>query len=1285
MRKVMFAAAVLMVVSVFAKENVNTEEPNNTRSESANTMKMKFGNDCDPATQSADLDVNNVRTKILNGGDMWWDLNNAKYEIPKLPTETNEVRKHSLFSGAIWIGGEDDAKQLKLAAMTYRQRGSDFWPGPINPGTGTTDKTQCDVWDKIFEVSGQEIIDHAANYQSGLIDDNIQDWPGQYAPYKDVNRNGIYDPQGGDYPVLQDKCKGQDIDNNPEDQPDQMLWWIYNDRGNIHSETQGDPIGVEMQTTAFAFATNDEINDMSFYSTRIVNRASSELTNTYFGQWVDADLGNFADDYVGCDVGLSLGFCYNGDDNDEGVLGYGLNPPSVGVDFFEGPSVDTTINGIDTSIELGMSKFVYYNNNANSINGNPGLATDFYNYLRGKWRTGTDIQFGGDGITGTDGTAANYMFPFDTDPAHPNKNWNERQAGNQPADRRFIQSSGPFVLKPGATQRLTVGVVWARTNFGGADGSLLLLKQASRKAQTLFDQCFDLVDGPDAPEIEVHEQDRQIVLSFGQTDGPNVELYNDILFEENQTREYNFQGYRVFQLKNASVSLSELDNQSRAREIFQCDLIDDFENLFENEYDIDVDADVLKLRVRGANEGLRHTVRITEDQFATGSDKTLVNSKVYDYIVLSYAAADGGARPLYLEGRKVKKFSAMPHKLEPKFGGSSVPSVYGDGPELERVSGKGNGNNELEMTQESLDAIMANNSILNPKYENGMGPVNIKVIDPLKVPLGNFELSLIPKNFTANTGNDEDSLFADSTMWVLVKVNEGALNDTVYADTTINYENEQVILESTTGKKILDWGFAVTINQIAEPGREPGRYEDNGLISWTVEFSDPSNEWLTAVRDNDATTALQFGAFDWIRSGVTGQAQLYDDPSWHDYATSKYGGSAQPLDRNGVYERIWDGRIAPARLVSNTQRSNASDRTATSVQPMTYGYAGLAGIGLNNLSSVDIVITPDESKWTKCVVLEMGEDAGLNEGGAEKFDMRTGVLNYKGQDLPAGRSIFPGYAININTGERLNIIIGEDSYQRGDNGNDMKWNPTDNAGVFNGNYTRFGGRHFIYVMGSHQGITAGLHPKLPIYDEGNAYYDLLSTMTPTNRATNLRAIFQNCDWIIPTYLELGKSMIENADGIPVPPNDVKIRLRVAQPYGSTDQTENGGLPKFKFGTQDIYNDINSDNGKAALDLAIMTPNPYYAFSGYEGSAIDNAVKIRNLPPKCDISIYTLDGSLVRRINKDDESTEVTWNLKNNASVPIASGLYIIHIDAGDLGEKVLKWMGIMRELDLDSF
>lgn len=1276
MRKWIIATGLLLSVSVFAKENVGMREPNTTRTASSK-MAMKFGSDCDPASQSADLDINNVRTKILNGGDMWWDLSSARYEVPKIE-DLNSVRKNSLFSGAIWIGGEDVAQNLRLAAMTYRQRGSDFWPGPLDRSSGNTSKNQCDNWDKIFKVDGENIIEHADGVV-GIPDDQILNWPGQkasdpypLAPYKDVDGDGFYSPTGGDYPVLQDDCKGVEIENDASDQPDQMLWWIYNDKGNIHSETQGDPIGVEMQTTAFAFATNDEINDMTFYTTRITNRGATELTNTYFGQWVDADLGNYADDYVGCDVNLSLGFCYNGDDNDEGVLGYGLNPPSVGVDFFEGPT------GAEGA-ELGLSKFVYYNNDADPINGNPTFAQDFYNYLQGKWMNGADIEFGGDGITGTDGTVANYMFPFDTDPDHPNANWNEKQAGNAPADRRFIQSSGPFELQPGATQRLTVGVVWARTSFGGAEGSLQLLKQASRKAQELFNSCFDLIDGPDAPEVEVHEQDQQLVFSFGDTDNERVELYKDSLFNNfGLTEKYEFQGYRVFQLKDGSVSLSELNDLSKAREVFQCDLDDDYENLFELEYDVDVDADVLKRRVIANNEGLRHTVRITEDEFATGSNKTLVNFKDYYFIVLSYAAADAGSRNYYLEGRKVKKFSASPHKLEPKFGGSSVPSYYGDGPELVRISGKGNGHNELELTQETIDEIMTpggSGVVANPKYENAHGPVNIAVIDPLKVPQGEFELSLVPYNTTA--GNDNDSLYADSTSWILVKLP----NDTIFSDTTLAYRNEQVILESTTGKSIFDWGLAVTIEQIADPGRDAQTHDDNGLVSWSVEFSDPSEEWLTAVSDNDATTAQQFGVYDWIRSGVLGASSGYNDPSWHDQASN-----GRSLDRNGVYEKIWDGRIAPNRLVSNTSRSNASERPATSVQPFTYGYQAMPGLGLENLSSVDIVITPDESKWSECIMLEMGEDPGLNVGNRGKFEMRDGTLDWGGKTLPAGKTIFPGYAINVNTGERLNIMVGEDSYQRQQNGNDMKWNPTDFTGTVNSGYPSFGGRHFIYVMGSHEGIVSSIHPKLPTYDEGDAYHALMMGMTAGNKIQTLTRIFQNCDWVIPSYMALGQSMTENEQGIPVPLNEMKIKLRIAKPYGRTPEVaENEGLPKYKFSTEDIFNDVTVENGKEALDLANVVPNPYYAFSAYESSPVDNRIKFTNLPTQCDISIYTLDGSLVRRIKKDDETTESDWNLKNNAGVPIASGMYIIHIDAGELGEKVLKWMGVMRELDLDSF
>ena len=118
----------------------------------------QFANTCEPASQSADLDVNNVRTKLLNGGDMWWDINNPKYEIPKI-SDPNAVRKHALFAGAIWIGGRDNGGSLKLAAMTYRQKGVDFWPGPLDTTTAGTDPVRCKAYDKMWKVTRDELED----------------------------------------------------------------------------------------------------------------------------------------------------------------------------------------------------------------------------------------------------------------------------------------------------------------------------------------------------------------------------------------------------------------------------------------------------------------------------------------------------------------------------------------------------------------------------------------------------------------------------------------------------------------------------------------------------------------------------------------------------------------------------------------------------------------------------------------------------------------------------------------------------------------------------------------------------------------------------------------------------------------------------------------------------------------------------------------------------------------------------------------------------------------------
>jgi hypothetical protein len=97
------------------------------------------------------------------------------------------------------------------------------------------------------------------------------------------------------------------------------------------------------------------------------------------------------------------------------------------------------------------------------------------------------------------------------------------------------------------------------------------------------------------------------------------------------------------------------------------------------------------------------------------------------------------------------------------------------------------------------------------------------------------------------------------------------------------------------------------------------------------------------------------------------------------------------------------------------------------------------------------------------------------------------------------------------------------------------------------------------------------------------------------------------------------------------------------------------------------------------------PNPYYAYSGYESTALDTRVRITNLPPVCTISIFTLSGTLITVIQKNSPQTYTDWTLMNQYNVPIASGLYLVNVVVPNVGEVTLKWFGVMRPLDLTSY
>jgi hypothetical protein len=503
-----------------AKDNTSTL--NTTTEDTAQLI----GGGCADPTSEAILDIGNVKARILGGGDMWWDLTNAQYEVPK------DEGVNSIFAGSLWIGGTDDNGNLKVAAMTYRQSGSDFYPGPLNADSegqeyGMISSEQCNDYNQHWNMSKTDVeayvvylecvtdpnCDESSVFSDYIIPEAIINWPASHysfdgtteylAPFIDVDGDGEYNNQ--DYPGY-DLDNTGDCINNDYLFGDQSIWWVFNDNGNYHGETGGTPIGLEIQAQAFAYKTNDVLSDMTFYSYKIINRSTSTLNETYFGQWVDPDLGNYQDDYIGCDVELGLGYCYNGDDNDEGAqgvsAGYGINPPAVGVDFFRGPIADSN-DGIDNDRDgeidedgeqIIMSKFVYYNNTAWDTdtydwNNDPVMASDYYSYLRGVWTNGQPMTYGGNGGD-LNNPECDFMFPGSTDPNFT-ENWDETTAGNIPSDRRFLQSAGPFTLEPGAVNYITVGVVWARAE-GGPLASVEALKDADLMAQDLFDNCFDI-------------------------------------------------------------------------------------------------------------------------------------------------------------------------------------------------------------------------------------------------------------------------------------------------------------------------------------------------------------------------------------------------------------------------------------------------------------------------------------------------------------------------------------------------------------------------------------------------------------------------------------------------------------------------------------------------------------------------------------------------------------------------------------------------------------------------
>jgi len=434
----------------------------------------------DKGCNKSKLDVNQVNAGMLPLGDMFWDLNsNPRYEVPK------NSGSQATSAGSIWIGGRVN-NQLRTACQLYRQTGHDFWSGPLD--TTNALSPTSNLFGNIHKVNQTDINEFIYHFNNGNVQNGtfipssgIKYWPahdtGNFsrntAPFVDVNQNGIYDPlTGGDYP----KIKG-----------DQMLYHIFNDAGGIHTHSNSPGMmGLEIHQSSFAYSCSNiadslkALNYTTFYEFEIINRSDTLIDSTYIGFLNETDLGNYMDDYLGCNVKENYGYVYNGDnyDDDGSIVGYHEYLPCFSTAILTSPPAfqndgkDNNHNGTidETDEEVGMSSFLMFYNNSNATSGNPSSANQFFNYLKGKWRDGSTLKYGTNGFSGTQSTT--FLFPGDSDPNGfglggsnnnpiPQSPWTEASGGNWAGDRRFLIGSGPFRIAPKDTAKIVYAMVFS--------------------------------------------------------------------------------------------------------------------------------------------------------------------------------------------------------------------------------------------------------------------------------------------------------------------------------------------------------------------------------------------------------------------------------------------------------------------------------------------------------------------------------------------------------------------------------------------------------------------------------------------------------------------------------------------------------------------------------------------------------------------------------------------------------------------------------------------------------
>ena len=175
----------------------------------------------------------------------------------------------------------------------------------------------------------------------------------------------------------------------------------------------------------------------------------------------------------------------------------------------------------------------------------------------------------------------------------------------------------------------------------------------------------------------------------------------------------------------------------------------------------------------------------------------------------------------------------------------------------------------MELDSATVVEVIADGQSLFPSYENGMGPITISVVDPLKIKTeeqGNVYTVILEDPI------EVQNVITSYGRWKVLNGTTTLVNSTKSIDVGVEYLFPK-------------HGFSLKLNQVDFPTSDPLSNENNGFISGDIEFDDPYDKWLTGVPDYD-NEGFAYG-MNWIRACL-----LYTSPSPRDKRQSRMPSSA---------------------------------------------------------------------------------------------------------------------------------------------------------------------------------------------------------------------------------------------------------------------------------------------------------------------------------------------------------------------------------------------------------